>query len=521
MMDTAANHTPYPAAILAAAFRRSLGHEPQLVPFAGGHVMLCGTASSWTHGAPLRGKAVIFGTPTEDMLPVLGLRHETALPSLDGADVCPPACDNTPFTESPAYLAYAPHGLLGGLAGHMRQRPFCRFDYTDEWNNLGFGRIRTDDSPWGVRQRYVTDTAVELAAMRLRGEDGGSTYAGAYLTLHDTADASILWCARPVGPVDSTEWTIVEHFLSDWRPDDMPCLPVLSQVPAGCRCLVTMRLDCDEAVASAEDLFHWYRSKGLPFSLALKTSLDLSPEDRALLRAVHDAGGSVLSHSHTHPLNWGASPEEAAQEAAASRARLEELFPDGQSDTLAVSPFHSNPPYAVRALEETGYTGFVSGIIHNDPEYLLGRAGVVPLAGAEKGIVSISQQAMLHGDCYRRQGCSVDTHVLAFEAQYQARGIFGYLDHPFSPRYQYDWASEGQRLAAHKKLVQRILSYPGVHFVAQHACFDFVRAVADARICVTAADGLALEDPPLRKDIACRYQGHYHVVAELPICHNY
>ncbi len=499
--------TDMTGSILSAAFCRSLGHEPRLIPFGGCHIMLCGESSAWSPQTGFSGKAVVFGAPPEEMLGDLGLARDPSLASLENADACPPACGEAPFTESPGYLAYSPHGLLGGLSASLRRRPFCRFDYADEWNNLGFGRIRADASPWGVSPGHVTAGAVELASMRRLGEDNATACCGSYLTLYDTTEATVLWCARPVGPVDSTEWSIIERFLSDWRPDDMPCLPVLEQVPAGCHCLVTMRLDCDEAVASATRVFNWYRAEGLPFSLALKTSLELAPDDRALLQAVSDSGGAVLSHSHTHPPNWGATPEQALEEARISRDRLTALLPTNAAAMLAVSPFHTNPPSAVRALETAGYQGFVGGIIHNDPEYLLGRAGLVPFA--EKGIVSISQQSMLHGDCYRRQGCTVDAHMQAFEAQYQARGIFGYLDHPFSDRYQYDWASEEQRLRAHAQLVQRIRSFDGAWFWPQQACFEFVRALAGVRPYVARDGRILSETLPAREDIACRYHGRH------------
>ena len=56
-----------------------------------------------------------------------------------------------------------------------------------------------------------------------------------------------------------------------------------------------------------------------------------------------------------------------------------------QGDTLVVA----SPD--MQALAKAGYTGVVGGIINNDLEYCLGRAGVVPFAD---GLVSISQQSM-------------------------------------------------------------------------------------------------------------------------------
>jgi hypothetical protein len=149
---------------------------------------------------------------------------------------------------------------------------------------------------------------------------------------------------------------------------------------------------------------------------------------------------------------------------------------------LAVSPFHSNPVHAVQALEEAGIEGFVGGIIDYDPEFLLGRAGQAPFA---RKILSVSQQSMLHGDSYRNQGQSVAVHVRAFAAQHRARGIFGYLDHPFSERYQYGWESEEQRTTAHQRLLSAIKAHSGVLFLNQEQCFAFVGALAGARLEMT------------------------------------
>ena len=65
----------------------------------------------------------------------------------------------------------------------------------------------------------------------------------------------------------------------------------------------------------------------------------------------------------------------------------------------------------------------------------------------------------------------------ALDLQRAARGIFGYLDHPFSERYQYGWESKEQRLGAHHKLVEAIRARPDVWFWNQRQCFDFVKAL--------------------------------------------
>lgn len=489
--------------IVQTAFRRSFGFIPHNESFPGGMICFIGEESFCRSNGEFNGKVIVVGSPPPTLLVGLGIRMNETLPSLRRQDDCPAAEGEYSHTESPAYLMYHEHELIAGISPSLRRRPFTRFDYANEWNNLGFGRIRTDDSIWSVCSGCIPDGALELAGMFVENASGNN-YCGSYMTLFDTPKSSVLWCSRPVGPVDSTEWTVIERFVSDWRAEDMPCLPSLCQTPTGCRCLVTMRLDCDEDVNSARDVFQWYSKKSIPFSLAVKTSLNLSDSDISLLNDVRTSGGTLLSHSHTHNPNWGENLETALKDAELSRSLFAELWPSFPLPELAVSPFHTNPPYAVQALESAGFTGFVSGIIHNDPEYLLGRSGVVPLA--EGNIISISQQSMLHGDCYSRQQEDVSTHVAAFEAQYVARGIFGYLDHPFSERYQYDWKNSEQRLQAHQQLVAAIQNYEGVWFWSQQQCFDFVQALSAVQLRVSEGKVL-VQSIPDRYDISYRYKG--------------
>jgi hypothetical protein len=76
--------------------------------------------------------------------------------------------------------------------------------------------------------------------------------------------------APGLGPLDGTEWQVVERFFSDRRAGELPCLPYLLQTPRGTDCIVTMCMDCDEAVASCRDLFELYIQENIPFSVAVK-----------------------------------------------------------------------------------------------------------------------------------------------------------------------------------------------------------------------------------------------------------
>ncbi len=373
---------------------------------------------------------------------------------------------NTMFDVSPASIRYTKNHCLG-KAAIIDPRHLCRYDFTDEWNNLCYGRIPITDPYWGISCVAECPEEGELAWL----EDETGARLTAYAAVTDRPNGSALWINRTVGPVDSLEWRLVEKFLSDYRPEDLPCFPSINEIPLGFEGAVTMRLDCDQAVASARPLFDLYRSMGLPFSLALLTGLAFDDNDRAFINEVLDLGGSIASHSVNHFPNWGGDYETAFAEGQNSKTCLESSFPNSASLKYAVSPFHQNPVYAVKALADSGYDGFVSGIIHNDPEFLLGRAGRVPFV---KKIISHSQPCMLHGDCYHRYGRSVDIYIRSFENHLNAGAIFGFLDHPFSVDYQYGWRSESERTAAHEEFLKHILAIDGMWWCSTKECLDFL-----------------------------------------------
>src|SRR5262249_26887143 len=156
---------------------------------------------------------------------------------------------------------------------------------------------------------------------------------------------------------------------SDYRAGELICWPSLSELPDGYRGAVTMRLDCDEAVASARPLLELYKEAGAPFSLAVVTGLPMGEADLRLLRDVADRG-AIVSHSVHHWPDWGGSYATARTEALTSRSWLEENIPRSRPVRFAVSPFHQNSVTVSQALADAGYEAFVGGIIRNDPEFL-------------------------------------------------------------------------------------------------------------------------------------------------------
>lgn len=407
--------------------------------------------------------------------------------------------------ESPAAIQYATTAVqLGGQTWH---RPLERFDFTDEWNNLGYGVIRADESIWALASPLQAANEHELASLRLDGQ-GVATYAA----LFDEPRASVLWFNRPVGPIDSFEWRLVEQFVASYRHQELPCYPVLSEIPWGHDAAITMRLDCDEDVESARPLWDVYRDMGVPFSLAVHTTNLADPRHHRILSELMAAGGSVLSHTATHAPNWGGSYAAARAEGGESARLLEAVT--GTSVHYAVSPFHHTPPYALAGLADAGYRGCIGGIIRNDPEFLLARGG--HLAGLPEGFVGHSQQCMLHGDCMRADGDPLAVYKQAVDLACETRSLFGYLDHPFSARYAYGWPDEGTRIRAHRDFVAYIRGRAASPlFLAEEDGLDFLRAKAAVRV-VRDAAGFRLLPPsaPTTLPLAIEHRGKLFEVAD-------
>ena len=391
-------------------------------------------------------------------------------------------------------------------------RPFERFDFTDEWNNLGYGAIRVDDSIWSVSLPLKASLENEIGRIDVDGVDCGS-YCALFEDSSESSIGSTLWFNRAVGPIDSYEWRIVEYFLSSFRPEKLPCQPVLHEIPWGHDAAITMRLDCDEDVESARALWELYQKESVPFSLAVHTANLSNLTHHQILKEMCMAGESILSHTATHAPNWGGSYEAALGEGQESARRIQEVI--GSSVRYAVSPFHQSPPYALAALVEAGYSGCIGGIIRNDPEFLMARGG--SLFGLPEFFIGHSQQYMFHGDCMLKSADPLAIYKAAFDRAFETRTLFGYLDHPFSDRYQYGWTDESQRIAMHRNFIQYIRQKASAPvFLSENDAMDFLKA--KSKWCVTeneqgfylsAPDSSDLIEETLRLRPTLEYRGHY------------
>ncbi|WP_310630219.1 polysaccharide deacetylase [Paraburkholderia sp.] len=466
-----------------AALRRSVGSQ-QAAAFSRGTlraaapdvVVAVDAPDAWSadllHWMQVRArKLIVFGHMPIALAEYLGMR-EGAWPTDLGETSRSAVAPAGESRESRAQIGYT--ALAQKLGVEAWQRPFERFDFTDEWNNLGFGAIRTDGSMWALSQAYQVPAEAELAAVTIDG-----TRSFSYAALWDTGSTSVLWFNRAAGPCDSFEWRIVENFLSAYRADALPCQPVLSEIPWGYDAAITSRLDCDEDVESARPLWDAYRRLGIPFSLAVHTrNLDQEHNHGILRELLADrSNGAVLSHTATHAPNWGGSYESARAEGEHSAALLQRLT--GHPVRYAVSPFHQSPPYALRGLSDAGYSGCIGGIIRNDPEFILARGG--ELADTPSGFIGHSQQCMLHGDCMLTSGDPLAVYKRAFDLAYETKTLFGYLDHPFSPRYQYGWTDEAARISAHEAFIDYLKRRAAKPlFLTEDAAMDFLAFKAKA-----------------------------------------
>lgn len=356
-----------------------------------------------------------------------------------------------------------------------RPRELYRFDFHNEWNNLGYGRI--SQAPAEFSLSSLVDPKTIFSLQDLYSSSGhlvGST-AGVY----EHQEGSTLWLSRPSGPCDGYDWLLVERYFSDYKFEELECLPVIKETPWSYDGAVTMRLDCDEAIASAKELLELYCDRGLPLSLAIKTDQPILTDDLEFIKKVIQAGGSVVTHSHKHAPNWGGSAASARSEIFESQKIMRDWGVDGINYDYAVSPFHQNSRSSVQGLRDAGIKAFVSGIVANDPEYLMARAGQVPYVD---NIYSHSQQCMLHGECYHNEGGRLNNYFDAFSLAMESETFFGYLDHPQSS-YRYGWSDFEEQVNVHAEFLSFVMSH-NIWFASLERALDFLSCKQESTVWV-------------------------------------
>ncbi|QWD02514.1 polysaccharide deacetylase [Polynucleobacter paneuropaeus] len=418
-------------------------------------------------------KVIVFGKLSAGLASFLEVEIHPVTEKMKSAAECEPA-KTYHFSESVGAIVYKKTLEIHGEQSTMPLRALSRFDFTNEWNNLGFGAIKVDDSIWSISQRASIAEQAVIADLMV-----GDEVLSAYCGLWDFSQSSLLWLNRAVGPVDSYEWFLIEQFISQYRFGDIPAWPVICEIPHGYESAVTIRLDCDEDIGSARALGDAYQEKNIPFSLALHAEVLSDSNQHQYPKEVLQAGGAILSHTLTHAPNWGGSEEAAKYEGNESAKIIHETV--GIKPRYAVSPFHHTPSYARKGLAAAGYKGCVGGIISSDPDFLMARAGRPP--HSRGGFIGHTQQCMLHGDCMLEGGDALVIFKRAYDQAKFSKTFFGYLDHPFSPRYQYGWKAEEERIKAHMEFIEYIQrSSDKTIFMNQDDAMDFLYKKSSVRI---------------------------------------
>ena len=323
---------------------------------------------------------------------------------------CQPAWSSTPSLSS-GVIKYGQNVFHDGW-----ERSFCRFDYGDEWNNHGYGRV-LENSIWGIGELVKFKSENELAGIYL-----GEEMISSFMMKAKSKFGSLLWVNRAVGVIDGPDWRIIEDYISGEKHDELPCVPVVSEIPFGYKRAATMRLDCDESIKSADQLIAFYFNNKRPISLAISTDVLNRENSGDVVKRVYTNGGGVLSHSHSHPARWGSNYERALFEASHSATLINNVL--GVPVVHMVAPFHHAPPFALKAIEEAGYVACIGGSATLDPEFVFARSG---LPHGHDTLIGHNQQCMLHGDIFRLNGNSIAFFEEAFDLASASGSWFGYL----------------------------------------------------------------------------------------------
>ena len=202
-----------------------------------------GAAASLAKTLRSGGKAVVLGRLNGEVADVLGLdfRGDVDLPC-EWAD-CQIGSGALRGCVAGHYRLHRKHTALARAAPRWPSAPCADSILPTSGTIWGLAASRSIARPGRGSRPWQRATPLRSLSSRCPTARRWSMPA-----LAETEQGAALWFNRPVGPVDSLEWRVVESFLGDYRPDDLPCFPYVCEIPAGYSAAVCARLDCDEAV---------------------------------------------------------------------------------------------------------------------------------------------------------------------------------------------------------------------------------------------------------------------------------
>ena len=359
---------------------------------------------------------------------------------------------------------------LNKFFNELQQRPLIRYDFAKEWNNHYYGHINDNDDLRSLTIKCEVNHENCVSFVKI------GSHKIPLIANFNFGSNNLLWINRRLGLIDLPEWRIVEDFVANYSEKNLPCIPFINELKQKEKGLVTMRLDCDEDIDSAFNIFELYKKFNLPISLAITTKLITESSNSAVLpKLVLESGGTLLSHSHSHPNNWGGSKENIKYEVSHSKSLLKKTY--GIDVNLAVSPFHHLDEIAVETLKENDFLGVVAGISSSHHKFLYFRGGGYSF---KNKLIIHSQQCMLHGDCTNKDR-PIAEYFKPIIMLSKLNFSFGFLDHPISKRYDYGWGNHQNQTLSHKKIIEFCLKN-SINIVTQEELFNRLKAKSNLKL---------------------------------------
>ena len=384
----------------------------------------------------------------------------------------PYPANSSSYSVSKNYLKYNfKFKYLKPLLGLIKQRPIWRYDFELEWNNSFSGNIIDKNDILNLSHNCSINYDNNVVYILDSNGDKIPLIAEFFINKN-----IIIWVNRNLSLIDLPEWKIIEEFISNGYFNKYPCIPYVSEFSCKENGYITMRLDCDEDIESARQIYNLYKQYDLPISLAITTNqIENKNNITTLPLEVYDYGGTILNHSHSHPINWGGTKDIIGEEIKLSTNLIKQTF--NINTEYAVSPFHHLTIEAIEVLNEQNYKGVVAGICSSHHEFLIIKGGSI---SDKLNILLHSQQCMLHGDCLTSTR-SIDDYLKNFYLFSKIGYSTGFLDHPISQRYDYGWNNNQRQINAHKKIIEYLLS-ENIKFVNQKEIFERLKAKDELKI---------------------------------------